>query len=148
MYRILVALNKLQTVVIVVANKIEETKQVVVQETVVTETLTESVQQPPALPEMATVHEQNSFSGDNEGSKINLEHVITLGSARSGLLSEDSLDRTVQVPRVDGNVSRRNSGERSDIIQDSDGCAGKLRNTSGPCIEEGPSQRTSLKDFK
>ena len=135
--------------VIVVANEIEQIKQVVVQETVVTETLTESVQQSPSLPEKATVDEQNSFSEDNEGSKINPEHVVTLGSARSGLLSEDSLGRegTVQVPRVDGNVRERNSGQRSDIIQDSDGCAGKLRNTSGPCIKEGPSQRPSLNDL-
>ncbi len=47
--------------VIVVANEIKETKPVVVQETVVTETLAESVQHSPSSPEMATVDEQKTL---------------------------------------------------------------------------------------
>ena len=75
--------------VIVVANEIEGNKQVVVQETIVSETVKCCVQPSPASPETRTVEEPNSIGKDNEGSETNAEHIATLQFAKIDQLLED-----------------------------------------------------------
>ncbi|CAB4035223.1 Hypothetical predicted protein [Paramuricea clavata] len=115
--------------VIVVTSKIEEIKHVMVQETAVIDTLTESMQKSPGSPEKTTVGDQNNIGKGNE----------------VGETGSTDVDSTVQVPIKDlipnnnpnfENVSRRSSNELSDISHGNDGCAGKLTNNSDPGTEE------------
>ena len=113
--------------VTVVAGEIKEIRQVLVEETVPAGTLAESVQQSPASPEKTSADDQNSMGEGNGGSETP-EHVITLRS----------MSNNPDLPCHDENVSGRSSEKLTGIIQDNDGCAGKLTNTSDsdPCIEE------------
>ncbi len=147
-HTVLDSARKTSNNVIIVAREIEATEQVVLEETVVTETLRESVQQSPASPGGKAVDEQNSI-----GSKTNPEHVLALGSTISDLPSEENVnvEITVQVPnkelllpssenspnysRLNGSDSGTNSNEPSGIIKDDDGRAGKLTNNLNPCTK-------------
>jgi hypothetical protein len=77
---------------IVVANELEVMKQVVIQEMVVTKTLTESVQQSLAAPEKKSVDDQRFVGEGHESDERNPEHAAALGSAGGEMLSIDSLD--------------------------------------------------------
>ena len=140
--------------VIVVANEIEEVKQLVVEETIVRETLTERAQQSSTSPENTIVDDPNNIGEDNESGETDPEHVVTLESAESYQLSEGSTnpESTVQVANKDalpiiendldsslqdGRVSGTNSNEPSGIVQGDDGYAGRVTNNLDPCIEEG-----------
>jgi hypothetical protein len=125
--------------VTVVAGEINEIRQVLVEEMVPAGTLAESVQQSPASSEKTTVDDKNSMGEGNGGSETYPEHVITLRS----------MSNNPDLPSHDENVSGRSSEKLTGIIQDNDGCAGKLTNTSDsdPCIEESKSETPFLQEL-
>lgn len=107
--------------VIIVTSKIEKIKHVVVQETAVIDTLTESMQKSPASPEKTTVGDQNNIGKGNE----------------VGETGSTDVDSTVQVPNKDLIPNNDPNDENvSDIIHGNDGCAGKVTNNSDLGTEE------------
>ncbi|CAB4042668.1 Hypothetical predicted protein, partial [Paramuricea clavata] len=87
--------------VIVVANEIEQTKQVVVHEMAVTETLSESVQKCPASPEKTIADDQSSIgNGDKGGKTGSMDVDSTVHVPNKGLIPSNP-----DSPRHDADVS-------------------------------------------
>jgi hypothetical protein len=101
--------------VTVVANEIEEIKQVVVQETATTEKLTESAQQSSTSHEKTIIDDQNSLSESNEGSETgNMDVDSTVQVPNKGLIPSNP-----DFPRYDEDVSGVCQSESSAHISNS-----------------------------